>query len=261
MVGRFGSFRFFVLLGSPLYYAGGSNDGFGAFDYLAGYNAVFKVVAYLFFAVAVGFVYCTLHAACDGVAVEDGFAVDVTGGAADGLDEGAVAAEESFFVGIEDGDERHFGEVEAFTQEVDAYEDVEDSHAEIAHDFDTFEGVDVAVDVFAAYAEVDEVGGHLFGHAFGEGGYEYAFVFGDGFFYFVEEVVDLADGGTHFDNGVEKTGGTDDLFYHNAFGFVEFVVGRGSADVDGGACDGVEFVVGEGAVVECRGEAEAVFDE
>ena len=42
--------------------------------------------------------------------------MDVAGGAAYGLDKGAVAAEEAFFVGIEDGDERDFGKVKTFAQ-------------------------------------------------------------------------------------------------------------------------------------------------
>jgi hypothetical protein len=49
----------------------------------------------------------------------------MAGGAADGLDEGAGGtAEEAFFIGIEDGDERDLREIETFAQEVDADEDV-----------------------------------------------------------------------------------------------------------------------------------------
>jgi hypothetical protein len=40
----------------------------------------------------------------------------VAGGAADGLDEAALGAEEAFFVGVEDGDEGDLGEVEAFAE-------------------------------------------------------------------------------------------------------------------------------------------------
>ena len=48
----------------------------------------------------------------------------MAGGASDGLDEGALGAEEAFLVGVEDGYKRYFGEVEAFAEEVDADEDV-----------------------------------------------------------------------------------------------------------------------------------------
>ena len=106
---------------------------------------------------SVGLVDGALHAARDGVAVEDGLAVDIAGGATDGLYQGAVGTEETLLVGIEDSHQRHFGEVEALTQEVDAHQHIEDPHAEVAHNLDALEGVDIGMDVFAADAEVDEV--------------------------------------------------------------------------------------------------------
>jgi hypothetical protein len=49
----------------------------------------------------------------------------MAGGAAHGLDERAGGAEEAFLVGVEDGDEGDFGQVEAFAEKIDADEDVE----------------------------------------------------------------------------------------------------------------------------------------
>jgi hypothetical protein len=76
----------------------------------------------------------------------------VAGGAADGLDERALGAEEAFLVGVEDGDERDLGEVEAFAEQVDADEDVVLAFAEVAEEFDAFEGFDLGVHVAAADA-------------------------------------------------------------------------------------------------------------
>ena len=45
-----------------------------------------------------------VHGAGGLVGVENGPAVDVAGGAADGLDQGALPAQEAFLVRIEDGD-------------------------------------------------------------------------------------------------------------------------------------------------------------
>ena len=128
--------------------------------------------------------------------------MDVAGSASNGLNKGPVASQKTLFVGIEDGDERHFGQVESFAQEVDTHEDIEDSHAQVAHYLDTLKSVHVAVDVFAADAEVDEVGGQLFGHAFGEGGDQDTLVLVDGLLYRVEEVVDLVDSRPHLHDGV-----------------------------------------------------------
>jgi hypothetical protein len=69
------------------------------------------------------------------VGEEDDFAGDVAGGAAGGLDERGLAAQEAFLVGIEDADEGDLGEVEAFAEEVDADEDVEVGGAEAGGGF------------------------------------------------------------------------------------------------------------------------------
>src|SRR3984957_6266606 len=97
----------------------------------------------------------------------DGAAFDVAGGSGYGLDEGALAAEEAFFVGVEDGDEGDFGEVEAFAEKVDADEDVVLAFAQIAEELDALEGFDLGVHVAAAYAYFGVVAGEVFGHALG----------------------------------------------------------------------------------------------
>ncbi len=87
----------------------GLDDGFGR-------DVVFLVVGELFVAAAIGFADGLVHGAGAAVGVENGAAGDVAGAAADGLDERGGAAEIAFFVGVEDGDERDFGEVEAFAE-------------------------------------------------------------------------------------------------------------------------------------------------
>jgi len=77
------------------------------------------VVFLLQFAASVGLVDGALHGAGDIVSVHDDFAVEMASGAADDLDESGFGAEETFFVGVEDGNEGDFGEVEAFAEEVD----------------------------------------------------------------------------------------------------------------------------------------------
>jgi hypothetical protein len=66
-----------------------------------------------------------LHRAGHLVGVEDHLAVDVARGAADGLDQRGLAAQKAFLVGVEDRDQRAFGNVEALAQQVDADQRVE----------------------------------------------------------------------------------------------------------------------------------------
>ena len=88
-------------------------------------DTVFFVVAFLDVPAAERFGDSPFHGGRDAVRVHDDFTVGVTRRAADGLDERSLRTEEAFLVGIEDGDEGHFRDVEAFAQEVDADEDVE----------------------------------------------------------------------------------------------------------------------------------------
>ena len=57
-----------------------------------------------------------LHGVGHPVAVEDHRGVDMPGRAADGLNQGRLATQESFFVGVENGHQRNLGQVEPFAQ-------------------------------------------------------------------------------------------------------------------------------------------------
>lgn len=190
-----------VVVGGGVFGGGGVGVG-GVVDEVAfGYgfvdglwcDVVRGVVGDLFGAACVGGVDGGLHGGCYFVGVHYGEAVEVSGGSSDGLGEGAFGAEETFFVGVEDGDEGYFGHVEAFAEHVDADEYGEGAFAEFLHDVDSFEGVDVGVDVGARDVESGEVFGEFFGHAFGECCDECSFVAVDAGADFVEEVVDLVE--------------------------------------------------------------------
>ena len=74
---------------------------------------------------------------------------DVARGTADGLDQRGRRAQEAFLVGVQDADQRHLRQVEAFPEQVDADQDVEDTHPQFAQEFDAAQGVDVGVQVLA----------------------------------------------------------------------------------------------------------------
>ena len=75
-----------------------------------------------------------LHGVGHLVGIENGAAIEVAGGPADGLDKRSLRAQESFLIGVEDGDKRDFGQIEAFAQEVDADQDVVFAFAQIAQE-------------------------------------------------------------------------------------------------------------------------------
>ena len=74
------------------------------------------VVCQLTHAAALGGIDSALHRLGDAVGIHYDLAVEVAGGAAHGLCQRPVAAQEALFVGIEYSHERHLGQVEALGQ-------------------------------------------------------------------------------------------------------------------------------------------------
>src|SRR5262249_23682517 len=105
-----------------------------ALAYALGRDVVLDVECLLLLAPAVGLGDRALHRAGDRVGIEDDSAVDVAGGAADGLDQAGLAAQKTFLVGVEDRDQRAFRDVETFAQQVDADQRVERAEPQIADD-------------------------------------------------------------------------------------------------------------------------------
>jgi hypothetical protein len=218
----------------------------------AGGNIVFFVIGLLNFAAAVGLGDGFFHAFGDVVGVHDDFAVDVAGGAADGLDEGGFRAKEAFFVGVKNSDEGDFGEVETFAEEVDADENVVDSGAEVAEDVAALEGIDVGVDISDFDIALLEVVGEVFGHFLGQSRDEGALILRDASVDFFHEIVNLAFGGADFDFGVEEAGRADDLL-GRLRGVLKLVRARGGRDVNCVFNMLLKLGENQGAVVEGRG--------
>src|SRR5690606_23641279 len=132
-------------------------------------DAVFPVVFDLLVAAPIGLVDRGLHRARHAIRVQDRLAAQVAGRAADGLDQRTGRTQETFFVRVEDRDQRHLGHVEALAQQVDADQHVEVAEAQVTQDLDAFDGLDVRVQVAHAHAMFLEVFGQVLGHALGQG--------------------------------------------------------------------------------------------
>ena len=178
---------------------------------LRGVMALAEVVRQLPLAPALGLVDRLLHRIGDLVGVEDGLAVQVARRPADRLDQAAARAQEAFLVGVEDGDQRHLGNVEPLTQQVDADQHVEGAQAQVADDLDALDGVDVAVEVTHFHAVVVQVIGELLGHPLGQRGDQHALADVDPVANLLQDVVDLACGRANFELRVDQAGGPHEL--------------------------------------------------
>ena len=152
-----------------------------------------------------------LHGVGHLVGVHDHLAVDVAGRPADGLDQRGLAAQEALLVGVEDGHQRHLGQVEPLPQQVDADQHVELAEAQVAEDLDALDGVDVGVQVADPQAHLEQVVGQVLGHLLGQGGDQHPVALVDPLVDLLDEVVDLALGRLDDHLGVDQPGGPDDL--------------------------------------------------
>ena len=181
-------------------------------------------------------------------------------GAPGGLDQAGLAAQKTLLVGIEDGNEGHLGQIEAFAQEVDAHEDVEVAETQVAQDLHAFDRVDVAVEILDADLRLAQVGCQVLRQPFGEGCHEHALAGLDGAVDLADQVLDLALDRPDGDLGIEQPGRADELLGDDGRG-VHFEGRRGRRHVEGLAGDALELLEALWPVVEGRGQAEAEVDQ
>ena len=99
--------------------------------------------------------------------------------------------QEAFLVGVENGDQRHFGDVEALAQKVDADQHVERAQPQVADDLDALQRVHVGVHVAHLQPLLVAVFGEVFRHTLGQRRHQHAIALFDDLAAFVDEVVHL----------------------------------------------------------------------
>lgn len=225
-----------------------------------GGDAVLLVVLHLEVPAAVDLFHSPVDRAGHHVGVEDDVGVDVPGGPADDLDEGALVPEEPLLVGVQDADEPHLGDVQALPEEVDPHEDVELPEPELPDDLGPLDGLDLRVEVPALDPPLGEVVGELLGEALCQRHNPAAVAPGDGLLALPDDVRGLAFDGPGGDHRFQEAGGPDDLL-RDPLRFVSLVGARGRRDEDHVPHVALELLEPEGAVVVGRGEPEAVVHE
>src|SRR5690606_3849792 len=119
--------------------------------------------------------------------------------APDVLDQRLLRAQEALFVRVEDRHERHFWQVDPFTQQVDANHNIVHAQPQIAQDLNPLDGVNLGVQVMDFDAHFEQVIGQVLGHALGQRGDERALADLDATGDLAEQVINLALSGTHVD--------------------------------------------------------------
>ena len=117
-----------------------------------------------------------------------------------------------FDLSIENRDEGHLRHIQAFAQQVYSDEDVELSKSQVANDLNSFDGLDVRVQVAYAHAVVVQVLGEVFRHALGQCRNEHPLIKGDAAVDLRQHVVDLRSNRTDLNLWVDEPGWAYDLF-------------------------------------------------
>ena len=153
------------------------------------------------------------HGLGDAICIQDGAAVEIARRAANSLDQAALCTQEAFLVRIEDGHQRHLGNVEPFAQQIDTHKHIKRAQAQVTNDLHALDRVHIAVQVAHLHAVVGEVVGQLLGHALGERGDEYSLVLFCANAYFLKHIIHLVRGRAHLDHRVHQPCGPHHLVH------------------------------------------------
>ncbi len=169
--------------------------------------------------------------------------------------------QEPFFVRIKDGNERDFREVQAFPEQVDPDQHVEDAAPEIPQDLDPFERFDVRVQVSHLHAQFLVVGRQILRHPLGERRHEHALFPLGTVANLLQQVIHLPAHRPHLDGRIHESGRTNHLLDHDAAGLRELVwTGRGG-DMDDLVHTLFPLREVQRPVIERRWQAESVGNE
>src|SRR5947207_15259155 len=110
-------------------------------------DPVLAVVSALQLATPIRLLDAALHGARHFVGVEDGASTEMSRGAPDRLNQRAIAAQESFLVGVKNRDEGNLRQIETFAQQIDSDQHIELAQPQAPNNLHAFDGVDVGMHV------------------------------------------------------------------------------------------------------------------
>ena len=225
-----------------------------------GHDAVLFIILDLDFAPPLRLLDGPFHRIGGAVGVHDDCAFDVSRRPAHRLDEGRVGAQETLLVGVEDGDQADLRQVQPLPQEVDPHHHVVGSQPQVAQNLHPLDGVNLAVEVVYLDVQFAQIVGQVLGHALGQCGDQHALAPSHPLVDLPHQIVHLPLHRLDDDSGIHDASGADDLLHH-LLALFHFVGAGGGGGVDDLVSAGLEFLEGERAVIQRRGEAKAIVNQ
>ena len=222
-------------------------------------DAVRRVIGFLLVAPAIGFRDRVIQRIRHFIGVEQHPPVHIPRSAADGLHQRGGGAQIAFLIGVEDRDERAFGDVEPLAQQVDANQHIKGADAQIADDFNPFQRIDVGMNVANAQTGFMHVFGQRFGHLLRQGGDEGAIARGGRRLRLGDHVVHLGFGRPDDANRVDQPGRADHLFDEHPIGPRQLPFSRRRGNEDGRGAHRLPFLKLQRTVIGAGRQPKAIF--
>ena len=224
-------------------------------------DAVLCVVAQLLLPAAIRLVDGQAHALRHRVGIHDDAPVHVACRTPGRLGQRAVRAEESLLVRVQDGDKRHFGQVQPLAQQVDTYQDVIHPLAQVGHDFHPLQRLHITMYIVAPHVVVQQIFRQLLRHPLGQRRHQRPFPPLDTHLNLLHQVVNLVMTRPDFDDRVQQSRRADDLLHDDTLRLGQLILGRCGADIDDLPRHLLELVKLQRAVVKRRRQAETILHQ
>ena len=212
-------------------------------------------------AAALSLAECLFHALRHPVGIENNPPLGIARRPANGLDQRGHAAQKAFLIGIQNGHEAAFGNIQPLPQQVDAHQHIKAAAAQVADDFDALQRVHIRMQIAHANAGLGHVFGQILGHALGQHRHQNAAALQGHLPHLGQQVIHLALHRADVTNGVHQPGGADHLLGEDAAGALHLPGAGGGGDEDGLRPEGIPFLKAQRAIVDAARQAETMLDQ
>ena len=117
------------------------------------------------------------------------------------------------------------------------------------------------MDISRLYAKFLQIVIQLLGHTLGESGYKHTLIALNAKLYLLHQIINLIERGTHLNNRVKKTRGTDNLLHDNTLTALQLIIGGSGTHIHDLRCETLKFLKLKRTVVKSCRQPESVFNE
>ena len=222
---------------------------------------MFDIICQLFLAAAVALLDRQTHRVGATLGIHNHVALCVACRTTRYLGDRTYVTQETLLVGVHNRNQSHLGQVQSFTQQIDANKYIERAGAQVVENLHTFQCFDVRMDISVAHAHAVEVARKLLGHTLGEGCDEHLVASAHTSVDLLHQVVDLVVSHLDLQRGIDQSRRANQLLNNRAFALNQLIISRRSTHVDRCSDHRLELLEAQRTVVDSGGQAESVLHQ